>query len=351
MPEINKQKKADPKKRLGRGLGSLLSTDMQNFSANNQNPVPKQKVAKDSQVTNEAKAPAIAKEKSEVPAEKVVKKAFEASPKAPAIDDKNRIWHLDIDKVEPNRRQPRKDFDKDPLEELAASIKEQGILQPITVRKVESGYEIIAGERRWRAAQVAGLHQVPVIIKEVDDQKVMELALIENIQRENLNPVEEAIAYQQLIDDYSLSQQEVAQKVGKERTTITNSLRILTLPKEAKRALRQKTISVGHAKVLLSVTDPKRQLDLLKMVITKKLSVRALEKEAKKKEGDENNLDNLDVSGRLAQSLASDLQVIMGTKVNISYSRGKGKIEISYYSDDELTRYCEKIKESWNQDK
>ena len=177
----------------------------------------------------------------------------------------------------------------------------------------------------------------------------MELALIENIQRENLNPVEEAIAYQQLIEDYNLSQADVAKKVGKERATITNILRVLSLPKEVKRALRSREISVGHAKVLLSLTEPEKQLQFLKKIVADKLSVRALEKEIRKKKEDPAFLGDVDVSERLSQALASDLQTLLGTKVKIQYRSGKGKIEISYYSDDELTSLCDKIKDSWQQ--
>jgi len=379
MPSFDKNKQNSQKKaRLGRGLGSLLSTDMHDFEeskakkTNNQKPSkPKQKAiptaspveqsssSDKSVVTRPAQSvdkssdkvvsnqkPPVVKEEPLVTAKVVDTPKEELSVEGTSNDFK-RIWDLGIDKVQPNKRQPRKDFEKEPLQELANSIKEQGILQPITVRKTGETFEIIAGERRWRAAQIAGLHKVPVIIKDVSDQKVMELALIENIQRENLNPVEEAIAYQQLIEDYEMSQAEVAQKVGKNRTTITNSLRVLTLPKEVKRALRSHEISVGHAKVLLSVEDPADQVRFLKNVINQKLSVRALEKEVRKKPSESGSFDTLDVSERLAKSLSADLQKTLGTKVQIKYKNGKGRIEISFYSDDELTSISEKVKEAW----
>ncbi|MCJ8277723.1 MAG: ParB/RepB/Spo0J family partition protein [Bdellovibrionales bacterium] len=378
MPNTNKQKPGANKKRLGRGLGSLLSTNMEDFEESSQ---PKKEAAPQKAVENPQQKQAPVKQalKKEVekktnpikqenikpqqakptlePATKT-KSGPEASPvPTNAIENKGldsalRIWSLPIDKVYPNKTQPRKDFLKEQLQELADSIKEQGLLQPITVRKTEENYEIIAGERRWRASQLAGLHEVPAIIKNVDDQKSMELALIENLQRENLNPVEEAMAYQLLIDDYDLSQQEVAKKVGKDRTTVTNALRVLTLPRDVRQMVRQGLVSLGHAKVLVGVDDPKMQIKLARKTIQKKLSVRALEKEVKKlKKPEKDNLDSLDVSERLAGGLATDLQKVLGTKVNIQYKNGKGRIELNYYSDEELSNFCEKMKNLWHQNK
>lgn len=272
-------------------------------------------------------------------------KPFRSSPDElpygdPSVGEKssqiNRIWNVSVGKVFANRRQPRKDFDASSIEELARSISQQGILQPITVRTKSEGYEIIAGERRWRAAQKAGLHQVPVIIKEVDDQKVMELALIENIQRENLNPVEEAIAYQQLAEDYGLTQAEIAQKVGKDRATVANSLRMLALPKEVKKALRTKEISTGHAKVLLSLSDPLDQVNLLKKALMDKLSVRALEKEVRRHKLGEVTSTNPQAVNVQLQSITNDLQNSLGTKVKIKYRKGRGKLEIAFYSEEQF---------------
>lgn len=330
MPEVGKSKNSQNKKGLGRGLGSLLSSDAEGFKKDT--PVEAKKV-----LAEKKPAPTEAKPKK-TPI--VQEKAKETK----SLDDKDRIWSLAIDKIFPNKKQPRKDFNKEPLQELADSIKEQGLLQPITVRKNGENFEIIAGERRWRACQLAGLHNVPTIIRDVSDQKSMELALIENIQRENLNPVEEALAYQLLIDEHELSQQDVAQKVGKNRSTVTNSLRILTLPREVRDRLRNAELSLGHAKVLLGIADPKVQISLAKKAVQKKLSVRALEKEIKKASGSASDLGELNVSERLAQGLATDLQKVLGTKVNILYKAGKGRVEISYYSDEDLTRICEKIK-------
>jgi len=341
MPSTDKQKSTPGKKRLGRGLGSLLSTDASDFDSTEQSKTIKQpsqqaKASLKKQVQTPAPQPKI-----EVKAQPVPTKPSENK----TIDPTLRIWSLAVEKIIPNSTQPRKDFLKEPLEELANSIKEQGIIQPITVRKKGENYEIIAGERRWRASQLAGLQVVPAIVKEVDDQKSMELALIENLQREDLNPVEEAMGYQLLIDDYELSQQVLATKVGKSRSTITNSLRVLTLPRDVRQMLRQGLLTLGHAKVLLGVEDVKNQVTLARRAIQKKLSVRALEKEVSKfKRSKSSDINELDVSERLAKGLATDLQKKLGTKVQIKYSNGKGKIEINYYSDDELSSICEKIK-------
>ncbi|MCB0377621.1 MAG: ParB/RepB/Spo0J family partition protein [Bdellovibrionales bacterium] len=335
MPTIDKQKSSNVKKqRLGRGLGSLLSTGADEF----ENAEPKKVAAR----------PHENKPATQVASQKT-SPVMEKAPQTKEIDPSQRVWSLAIDKVFPNKTQPRKDFHKEPLQELADSIKEQGLLQPITVRKKDGKYEIIAGERRWRASQLAGLHEVPAIVKDVDDRKSMELALIENLQRENLNPVEEALGYQLLMDDYDLSQQEVAKKVGKNRTTVTNSLRILTLPKEIRGWIREGKMMVGHAKVLLSLEDPVDQVKLAQKTMGKKLSVRALEKEIRKLgKSKSSSINAIGVSERLAEGLATDLQKVLGTKVNIQYKSGKGKIEISFYSDDELSQFCERIKETWH---
>lgn len=335
MPSTDRSKNAKNKQRLGRGLGSLLSTDVGDFEDTPATSKPVQ--PKEKQVLAKTQ-PTTAKTKVASP---VPQKASQTKELDPSV----RIWSLAVEKIIPNQTQPRKDFLKEPLAELSESIKEQGVLQPITVRKKGDEYEIIAGERRWRASQMAGLKVVPAIIKNVDDQKSMELALIENLQREDLNPVEEAMGYQLLIDDYELSQQELATKVGKSRSAVTNSLRVLTLPRDVRQMLRQGLLSVGHAKVLLGVEDVKTQVSLARKVLKKKLSVRALEKEiAKSKRVISGEINELDVSERLVKGLASDLQKKLGTKVNIKYAGGKGKIEISFYSDDELTSLVEKIK-------
>ena len=334
MPSSEKQKQSGGKKRLGRGLGSLLSTGASDFD----DPVRPQKGGADPFKKEDLK--------------KVKSQKFQPVPEKKSETDKielfGKVLSLAIEKITPNQTQPRKDFVKEPLEELAQSIREQGVIQPITVRKSGEKYEIVAGERRWRASQIAGLKEVPAILRNIDDQKSMELALIENLQREDLNPIEEAMGYQLLIDDYSLSQQEVAKKVGKSRSSVTNSLRILTLPQDVRQMLRQGLVSLGHGKVLLGLQDSRAQTSLAKKARQKKLSVRALEKEVLRlKNPNSSNINELDVSQRLAKGLAGELQKILGTKVQIKYANGKGKVEVSFYSDEELSNFCEKIKNKW----
>ena len=345
MPNIDNQKS---KKRLGRGLGSLLSTDMHDFE--------------DQPQTKEKKTAYEGKKAHQQPVQKPVKASSSQASTSQAVpvtkklndsnslDLKDRVLSLSIEKISPNSSQPRKDFEKEALEELALSIKEQGVLQPITVRKRGELFEIIAGERRWRASQLAGRKEIPALVREVDDQKAMELAMIENLQREDLNPIEEAMGYQLLIDDYDLTQGDLAQKVGKSRSAVANVLRLLMLPRDIKEMLRRDLIMFGHAKVLLGVSDSKKQISLARKCINKKLSVRALEKEVKKGADSEeasSGMAEMDVSERLAKGLAEDIQKILGTKVGIKYRDGKGKIEIAFYSDEELSEFCEQIKNKW----
>jgi ParB family chromosome partitioning protein len=264
----------------------------------------------------------------------------------------DRVWNIAIDKLVPGVYQPRKHFNKESLQELASSIKINGVIQPISVRKrKEGGFEILAGERRWRAAQIANLHEVPALIKTLSDREALQLALIENIQREDLDPIEEAESYQRLIEEFNLSQQEAAEKVGKERSSVANALRLLSLPIEVKDLLTLKSISVGHAKVLLSVVDRKSQIELAKKVQNMQLSVRALEQEIKKQTNQSSNeasptIDNHkeNLATKLAKELADQLQKALGTKVEIPYNKGKGQIVLHYYSDDQLTSLYEKLK-------
>ena len=275
--------------------------------------------------------------------------ALAIEPMAP----ESRVWNIAVDKIVPGVYQPRKNFNKEALIELANSIKENGILQPITVRKrKEGGFELIAGERRWRAAQSAGLHEVPAIIKIMGDREVLQMALIENIQREDLDPVEEAESYQRLIEEFSLSQQEAAEKVGKERSSVANALRLLALPLEIRDMLGQKMITVGHAKAILSLSDKNKQVSFAKRVAESGISVRALENEikafqrsaGKPPESTDPRL-NVNLAGKLAQELADQLQKSLGTKVEITYKAGgKGSIQIQFYSDDQLTQIYEKLK-------
>ena len=249
-----------------------------------------------------------------------------------------------ISLVEPNRNQPRKEFDKDALSELANSIKQYGILQPIIVQKNEDMYEIIAGERRWRAAKEAGLTEVPVIIRDYDKQKIMEISIIENIQRENLNPIEEAMAYQSLMEEYGLKHEELAERVSKNRSTITNSMRLLKLSDNIQQMIIDGKISAGHAKVLLSVENTSEQEKIAQELISKSLSVRELEKLVKqyiKPRKKKKSKDDTDYS-LFYKEYEDRLKDILGTKVQINTKdKNKGRIEIDYYSAAELERIVE----------
>ena len=251
-----------------------------------------------------------------------------------------------VEEVTPNRSQPRKDFDDGSIEELALSIKEKGIIQPLVVRNTPEGYEIIAGERRWRAAQRAGLTRIPIIVKEASDREVLEIALIENLQREDLNPIEEATAYTQLIEDFGLTHEDVSGRIGKERSTITNQLRLLKLPEEAKRALIEGEISSGHARALLAIESYELSLQVLSTVKKKKLSVRMTESlirnlSKQKKPPPEPGGDDL-----YLRRMADELKRSLNTQVRIVNKKGKGKIEIEYYSQDELDRLCRILTEN-----
>lgn len=251
---------------------------------------------------------------------------------------------VNISLVEPNRNQPRKEFDKNALSELANSIKQYGILQPIIVQKNEDMYEIIAGERRWRAAKEAGLTEVPVITRDYDKQKIMEISIIENIQRENLNPIEEAMAYQSLMEEYGLKHEELAERVSKNRSTITNSMRLLKLSDNIQQMIIDGKISAGHAKVLLSVENTSEQEKIAQELISKSLSVRELEKLVKqyiKPRKKKKSKDDTDYS-LFYKEYEDRLKDILGTKVQINTKdKNKGRIEIDYYSAAELERIVE----------
>ena len=256
---------------------------------------------------------------------------------------------IDINKIEPNGQQPRKNFDEDSLNDLADSIKQHGMIEPLIVKKSENGfYNIIAGERRWRAARIAGLKEVPVIVKDYTSQQIMEVALIENLQREDLNPIEEAEAFQRLIDEYHLKQDEVAEKVSKSRVAITNSLRLLKLDERVRCMVIEEKIKSGHARALLSIEDNDLQYEIAVKVFDEKLSVRETEKLVRKvsAEGKIKKVEKKDIftpqEEMVYKQYEEKMKVLMGTKVSINYkTRDKGKIEIEYYSQDELERIME----------
>ncbi len=250
-----------------------------------------------------------------------------------------------ISKVEPNREQPRKFFDEDALQELADSIKQFGLLQPILVQDRKDYYEIIAGERRWRAAKLAGLKEVPVIIKNYTEQEIVEIALIENIQREDLNPIEEAQAYKKLLTEFNLKQDEVAERVSKSRAAVTNSIRLLKLSDKVQQMVIDDMISTGHARALLAIEDPEQQYIIAQKIFDEKLSVRDIEKLVKDlhKTPKAKKLDDKAMQA-IYQDIEEKLKQSLGTKVAISSKgKGAGKIEIEFYSHEDLDRLLEMI--------
>ena len=302
------------KKGLGKGLGAIFGED----------------VVKENKEETEKKAKAEAKAAEE-------------------MDEKGRILMLKLDLVQPNKEQPRKTFDEEKINELAESIKNYGVLQPLLVQKNDSFYEIIAGERRWRAAKAAGLKEVPAVLKEYSKQEAMEISLIENVQRADLNPIEEALGYRQLIDEFGLTQEEIAVRVAKSRTVITNTMRLLKLDEQIQNMLIQGVISSGHARALLSLEDTMMQLKAAKEILDKKLSVRETEKLVKRMQkevsGEKKEEKKKDETLALIyQNLEDRMKSVMGTKVSIhNKDKNKGRIEIEYYSEAELERIVEMI--------
>ncbi len=298
---------------LGRGLGALLGGS----------PV----------LTQPAPAPASAPSIS----------APVASPPAP--DTRERVQRVPLDRIRPCPLQPRKDFSAEALRELADSIREQGIVQPLIVRERGGFFELIAGERRWRAAQLLQLAEVPIISREADDRAVLELALIENLQRENLNAIEEAHGYEQLAGQFQLTQEEIAVKVGKSRTVVANAVRLLRLPPVVQNFIREGRLAVGHAKVILGITDEKKQKLAAERVIKEGLNVRQTEGLVAKLQARDSRRAGLKPESVAAPgsdphvaSLEDRLREKFGTKVQLRYVEGKGAVEISFFSDAELER-------------
>ena len=269
-----------------------------------------------------------------------VKKKVSRSSKTKKKEETKKELTLPIDKIEPNPDQPRNQFDEDTLQELADSIKQYGMLQPILVTPKDDFYEIIAGERRWRAAKAAGLKEVPAVLKEYSRQEAMEISLIENVQRADLNPIEEALAYKRLLTEFNLKQDEVAERVSKSRTAVTNSMRLLKLSPRVQQMIIDDMISTGHARALLAIDDEEQQFILANKIFDEKLSVRETEKLVKalknpkkevKKEKSEHTF--------IYENIEEQIKNIMGTKVSVNQkANGKGKIEIEYYSEEELER-------------
>ena len=250
---------------------------------------------------------------------------------------------LNINRIEPNKNQPRKEFNEDALQELADSIKQFGVIEPLVVVKRKGYYELIAGERRWRAARLAGLKEVPVVIKDYDDQQIVEIALIENIQREDLNPIEEAFAYKRLLEEFNLKQDEVAERVSKSRTAVTNALRLLKLTEKVQQMLIDDMLSTGHVRALITIADPQLQYETAMYIFDKKLSVRETESYVKKllnKKPKEKTSEKEDPElSFLYKAIENRLKESLGTKTTIkAKTKDSGKIEIEYYSQEDLER-------------
>jgi len=257
------------------------------------------------------------------------------------FDGDANYFQCPIEQIEPNPYQPRQEFGNQEMEELVSSVREKGIITPLLVRKAEKGYHLIAGERRWRAAQKAGLERVPVVVRESTPIESLELALIENIHRKDLNPIEEALAYRRWIDDVSTTQEALAKKLGRERSTITNMLRLLKLPKSIQKDLINERLSMGHARLLAGLKSSEEQKSIRDLVIKKALSVRKLEELLKKMRKPQDSKKRNVENDHYFQSLANNLKRSLGTKVEIKKQGRKGSINIYFYSDEELDRLLE----------
>ncbi|WNG42639.1 ParB/RepB/Spo0J family partition protein [Archangium minus] len=263
-------------------------------------------------------------------------------PAEPAAPPKGSVLKLPIEAIKRDTLQPRRHFDEEKLRELTESIKAQGVLQPVLVRKDAEGYKLIAGERRWRASQLAGLHEIPAIVREVTEVEAFELALVENLQRADLNPMEEAEGYHRLVEEFGLTQDQVAQRVGKERSTVANALRLLGLPDEVKRMVAEGNLSAGHARALLGVPRIPEMTELAAQVAARKLSVRDTEKLVQQAKGSAKSSKESAASKKPSpqvKSLVEELQRLLGTKVRlVEKGSGKGTIEVDYFSYDDLDR-------------
>lgn len=264
-----------------------------------------------------------------------------------SINDDDKVVEIPLAQLRPNPYQPRKTFDEEAIRELAESIREHGVIQPIIVREVLKGYEIIAGERRFRASQVIGKATIPAVVRSFSDQQVMEIALIENVQREDLNALEIAAAYQNLIDTFKLTQEELAMKVGKSRSHIANFLRLLQLPAEIKEYVSRGTLSMGHARAIITITDPKVQKELARKAIDDNWSVRQLEEAVQQLQTRKKPTAKVSKAKKrdpFISSVEEELREILQTTVKVKHERNRGKIEIAYYSMDDFERLLELLK-------
>ena len=254
------------------------------------------------------------------------------------------IKYIDINNIKPNANQPRKTFDEGKLEELADSIREHGLIQPLVVRKSTNGYEIVAGERRWRAARKIGIKKIPAIVRELSDEENMLLAIIENMQREDLDPIEEAEGISQMIETYGLSEEQVSKSLGKSRPYITNQLRLLKLPEEIRKMVSDGRLSSGHVRALITIDDEEKQIKLAVQAVEQGLSVRQVEALAKANKNVKKSKAAKKKKSADVKRVEEDLKVALGTKVNLNQNGKKGKIEIEFYSKDELERLIELLK-------
>lgn len=276
---------------------------------------------------------------------KIITDKYDSQAMDMDVKSKTGVVELNIIDVEPNKNQPRRVFDKEKLDELAESILKNGVIQPINVVKNGDRYMIVTGERRWRASKQAGMKVIPAIVREYDEPKIMEVALIENLQREDLNPVEEAKGYQSLIETYSLTQEQISERVGKSRSSVANSMRLLNLPEKVLGMLEKGVISSGHAKVLLSVNSKSEQTQVAQLIEEKQMSVRETENYIKSKNKLKKNSPKVSNEVKMIiKETENSFSKSLGTKVKIKDTNGKGKIEISYFSHDEFERLSEIFK-------
>ena len=350
---------APKRKGLGRGLDALIPNKINNTSAGSDEKSQRQpRAIKNVDVSAESASEKKVEEESPIvePStdvtvpDAVESEKSEISDKIEVKSDKNtdnvseKVLSVKISLVEPNREQPRKKFNEEGIDELAASIAQYGVIQPLLVQWKDNYYEIIAGERRWRAAMKAGLKEIPVIVKEYSNKEAVEISLIENIQREDLNPIEEALAYERLVEEFEMTQEQVAERVSKSRSAVTNSMRLLKLEGDVREMVISGDITEGHARTLLSLPTAEAQKLIADRIVKEKLSVRDTEKLVKKLVSDvKRSVKKRDYEKEaILGNLSEQLKDIFGTKVSISEnSRHRGKIEIEYYSDDELNRIFE----------
>ncbi len=355
MSDQSKESNRKDKRPLGRGLGSLLGSQLSDL--NSQPPMNTQRVGVSTQSKTETAKVTTQNDQASLSHQTL--QSF--GQNTASNNEENRVYQLAVSKLVPGVYQPRQSFERESLTELAASIKEKGILQPITVRKVGERFEIVAGERRWRAAQIAGLHEVPVLLRRFQDQEALEYAIIENVQREDLDPIEEADAYARLGRDFKLSQAEIAQKVGRERATVANSLRLLALPMDVKDLVRQSQISVGHAKVLLSLGEATKMSSLAKKIAHEKMSVRKLEalvsqlnthldsqadRQMDRQSGQLSTQTTQTPESRALKTVQEELQKLFGTKIQIEEKAGAGKLSIHYYDREQFNSLVERLREA-----